>query len=81
MAGQSGSPWPDGVFLKKSWIVLSHAAQAAKAAQTAAGSGKREIQIGYVPSLTVKVLPPILRDFTKKAPGVRVNLHDLTTPE
>jgi LysR family transcriptional regulator, benzoate and cis,cis-muconate-responsive activator of ben and cat genes len=69
------------VFLKQSWIVLSHAAEAAKAAQAADGSGKRLIQIGYVPSLTVKVLPPILRAFTKKAPGVRVNLHDLTTPE
>jgi DNA-binding transcriptional LysR family regulator len=67
--------------VKKSRIVLSHAGEAVKAAQAAAGSGKREIQIGYVPSLTVKVLPRVLRAFGKKAPGARVNLHDMTTPE
>ncbi len=48
----------------------------------AVGSGQRgEIHVGYAPSLTVELLPRILRIFQEANPGVRVQLHDLSTQE
>src|SRR6516225_7654372 len=69
------------VFLKKSRTVLSQADDAVKPAQAAAGSGNGELQIGYVPSLTVALLSRILYAFGKRAPAVRANLHDMTTAD
>ena len=60
------------VFLKQSRTVLSSAANAVKTAQAAGGDGKRELQVGYSPSLAVELLPHMLRIFGKKAPAVRV---------
>ena len=61
--------------------MLSCADDAVKAAQAASAGGKRELQIGYVPSLTVELLSHILRAFGKTAPAVRVNLQNMTTPD
>ena len=65
------------VFLKQSRTVLSCAANAVKTAQAAVGDGKRELQVGYSPSLAVELLPQMLRVFGKKAPAVRVNLYGM----
>ena len=44
--------------------------------------GKRgEIHVGYAPSLTVQLLPPVLREYQEAFPNVRVVLHDLSTQE
>src|SRR5206468_4234348 len=40
-----------------------------------------EIHVGYAPSLTVELLPRALRSFQEANPGVRVQLHDLSTQE
>ncbi|MBM3844768.1 MAG: hypothetical protein FJ405_00590 [Verrucomicrobia bacterium] len=40
-----------------------------------------EIHVGFAPSLTVELLPLALRRFQESSPGVRVQLHDLSTQE
>ena len=57
---------------QQSRTVLSSAANAVKTAQAGGGDGKRELQVGYSPSLAVELLPHMLRIFGKKAPAVRV---------
>ena len=77
------------VRLTEAGRVFHHEAQAAllrvdDAVQTAKafGDGKRgEIQVGYAPSLTLDILPGALRLFQESNPGVRVQLHDLSTGE
>ena len=58
--------------------------RADEAVQTgkAVASGQRgEIHVGCAPSLTVELLPRALRFFQEANPGVRVQLHDLSTQE
>jgi len=48
----------------------------------AVANGQRgEIHVGYAPSLTVEILPRALKLFQEANPGVRVQLHDLSTQE
>src|SRR5690606_11107560 len=45
-------------------------------------SGKNgEIHHGYAPTPTVGTLPPALRAFQEKFPGIRVILHDMSSME
>jgi DNA-binding transcriptional LysR family regulator len=37
--------------------------------------------LGYAPSLTVDLLPNVLRDIRSTNPGLRIQLHDLSTAE
>ncbi|WP_069870841.1 LysR family transcriptional regulator [Streptomyces malaysiensis] len=37
-----------------------------------------KLALGFVPSTTVEILPPILRDFREKFSDVRLDLHELT---
>jgi DNA-binding transcriptional LysR family regulator len=69
------------VFLTEARAVLQRAAEAVAKARAVAGGRAGEINIGYAPSLTVQILPPTLRKFQEKFPGVRVVLHDLSTGE
>ena len=48
-------------------------------AKAVAGGKRGEIHVGYAPSLTVELLPRALRCFRESNPGVRVQLHDLST--
>ena len=67
------------VFLNEARAVLSRAIEAVQVAK-AVGEGKAgEIHVGYAPSLTVEILPRALRNFQESNPGVRVQLHDLST--
>jgi DNA-binding transcriptional LysR family regulator len=65
------------VFLSEAKSVMQRAEEAVQAARAVATGKRGEIQVGYAPSLTVQILPPILRAFQQEMPGVRVVLHDL----
>ena len=69
------------IFLTEAKAVLQHAEDAVNKARAAANGQRSEIHVGYAPSLTVQVLPAILRTFQEKFPLVRVALHDLSSEE
>ena len=69
------------VFLQESLAVLQRAEQAVKAARAAAAGKRGELEVGYAPTLTVRLLPPLLRMYQSAMPEVRVKLHDLSTEE
>jgi len=69
------------VFLAEAREVLLHADAAVNKARAVAHGGSGEIHVGYAPSLTVQILPPILRAFQGEFPHVRVTLHDLSSEE
>jgi DNA-binding transcriptional LysR family regulator len=69
------------VFLNEARAVLNRADEAVLAARAVAGGHRGEFHLGYAPSPTVEILPGILRAFDKTAPGIRVVLHDLATPQ
>lgn len=68
------------VFARECRLILKQVDQAVAAARKAGGDC-REFNIGYAPSLTVKILPRILRHLREKIPEVTIHLHDLTTGE
>ena len=69
------------VFLNEAQAVLRRADEAIQAVQAAARGQQAELNVAYAPSLTVEILPATLRRFQSDSPGVRVNLHDLSTEE
>ncbi len=69
------------VFLTEAWEVLLHATAAVKKAREVAKGRSGEIHVGYAPSLTVQILPLLLRAFQGEFPQVRVALHDLSSEE
>jgi DNA-binding transcriptional LysR family regulator len=69
------------VFLTEVRGVLQRADEAVTAARAIATGGRTELQVGYAPSPTVRIMPPTLRAFQAKFPKVRVRLHDLSTDE
>jgi len=69
------------VFLIEAQAVLQRAEDAVKKARAAVGGTQGEIHVGYAPSLTVQILPPMLRAFQGEFPKVRVVLHDLSSEE
>ncbi|MDR0532334.1 MAG: LysR family transcriptional regulator [Verrucomicrobiales bacterium] len=69
------------IFFTEAQAVLNRAAEAIKAARVVAKGGGGEIHVGYAPSLTVELLPKILRLFQEQAPQVQVRLHDLSSEE
>src|ERR1700720_2504407 len=66
-------------FLTEARIILRRAEDAVEMARDVAGGKRGEIHVGYAPSLTVELLPRALRYFRESNPGVRVELHDLST--
>jgi DNA-binding transcriptional LysR family regulator len=69
------------VFLNEARIILQRADDAVQMAKAVAGGKRGEIHVGYAPSLTVELLPRALKHFRESNPGVRVQLHDLSTQE
>ncbi|HEV2695253.1 MAG TPA: LysR family transcriptional regulator [Verrucomicrobiae bacterium] len=69
------------VFLTGARDVLQQTEAVVKKARAAAGGITGEINVGYAPSLTVQILPPLLRAFQEQLPQVRVALHDLSSEE
>src|SRR5246500_1618552 len=69
------------VFLTEARIILQRADDAVQMAKAVAGGKRGEIHVGYAPSLTVELLPRALKYFRESNPGVRVQLHDLSTQD
>jgi len=69
------------IFLTEARAVLIRADEAVKAAKAVATGQRGELNVGYAPTPTVRILPPTLRAFQAERPGVRVKLHDLSTDE
>ena len=69
------------VFLTEARAVLKRADDAVQVAKAVANGQQGEIHVGYAPSLTVELLPRALKNFQEAHPGVRVQLHDLSTQE
>ena len=67
------------VFLAEVRVILQRVESAAEMAKDVAGGKRGEIHVGYAPSLTVELLPRAMRHFERSNPGVRVQLHDLST--
>jgi DNA-binding transcriptional LysR family regulator len=66
-------------FLAEARIILQRAEDAVEIAKGVAKGKHGEIHVGYAPSLTVEILPRALGCFRESNPGVRVQLHDLST--
>jgi LysR family transcriptional regulator, benzoate and cis,cis-muconate-responsive activator of ben and cat genes len=66
-------------FLTEARIILRRAEDAVERAKAVAGGKRGEVHVGYAPSLTVELLPRALKYFQESNPGVRVQLHDLST--
>ncbi|MCI0538173.1 MAG: LysR substrate-binding domain-containing protein [Verrucomicrobiales bacterium] len=69
------------VFLSEARAVLQRADDAVQSARAVATGGRGELNVGYAPSPTARLLPPALRAFQAESPKVRVRLHDLSTEE
>lgn len=69
------------VFLGEARAVLQRVEAAVQAARAVAAGSREELHIGYAPTLTVRLMPAVLRRFHADMPAVRVKLHDLSTEE
>ena len=69
------------VFLPEAKAVLQRADEATQAVRAVVRGERGQIHVGYAPSPTVELLPCALHTFQNLAPGVRVNLHDLSSEE
>jgi DNA-binding transcriptional LysR family regulator len=69
------------VFLTQARVVLQQATEAVQMVKAVANGQSGEIHVGFAPSLTVEILPRALKIFQEASPGVRVQLHDLSTQE
>jgi DNA-binding transcriptional LysR family regulator len=69
------------VFLGEARAVVARAEQAAQAVKAIASGLTGELHVGFAPSLAVDILPGALREFQAETPGIRVQLHDLSTEE
>jgi DNA-binding transcriptional LysR family regulator len=72
---------PGKLFLNEARAVLLRADKAVQAVRAVAAGQRGQLRVGYAPSLTVELLPNVLRAFETECPGVRVTLHDLSTEE
>jgi DNA-binding transcriptional LysR family regulator len=68
-------------FLPEAKAVLQRAEEASQAVRAVVRGERGQIHVGYAPSPTVELLPCALHTFQNLAPGVRVNLHDLSSEE
>lgn len=68
-------------FVPEAQAVLLRAEEAVQAVRAVVNGERGQIHVGYAPSPTVELLPSALHAFQNLAPGVRVNLHDLSSEE
>lgn len=69
------------LFLPEARAVILRAEQAVQAVRTQAKKERAHLRVGYAPSLTVELLPRVLKLFAEECADVRVSLHDLSTEE
>jgi len=69
------------VFLDEAKDSLRRVDEAVRAVRAVASGAQGELHLGYAPTPTVEILPKLLKAFSKRFPGVRVILHDHSSPE
>ncbi len=69
------------VFLVEARAIIERVEQALQTVQALSDNHQQVIDVGYAPSLSVQILPQILRVFEQTQPLVRVRLHDLSSGE
>jgi DNA-binding transcriptional LysR family regulator len=69
------------IFLNEARAVLSRSQEAVQAVRAVSKGGHAQVRVGYAPSLTVEILPRVLKLFEQEHPGTRVALHDCSTEE
>jgi LysR family transcriptional regulator, benzoate and cis,cis-muconate-responsive activator of ben and cat genes len=69
------------LFLGEARDILKRSDAAVAKARAVATHGRGELQVGYAPTPSVRILPPTLRAFQALLPNVRVRLHDLSSEE
>lgn len=67
------------VFLREARQILERTSEAVLAAQRASRGEAGELALGFVSVADYHVLPPLLREFRARAPGVRLTLTEATT--
>jgi DNA-binding transcriptional LysR family regulator len=68
------------IFVVEAREILQRTADAVKKARASLAT-EAEINVGYIPSGTVEILPRALRIFKGGFPAVRVTLHDMSADE
>ena len=68
------------VFFAEARDILRRTADAVERARASLAS-PTEINVGYIPSGTVEILPRALRAYRRRFPGMQVTLHDLSAEE
>jgi DNA-binding transcriptional LysR family regulator len=69
------------VFLDAARSILNAVDAGIQSVRAVAKQSRGELHIGYAPSPTVEILPKLLSAFQKQLPGVRIVLHDQSSPE
>lgn len=69
------------IFADEARAVLARLETGVAEARKVAAGAAGELHVGYAPSPTITVLPRALERFQRERPGVRVTLHDLSTPQ
>jgi LysR family transcriptional regulator, benzoate and cis,cis-muconate-responsive activator of ben and cat genes len=69
------------IFWQEARAVLNRVEQARQTVRALAQPRREELHVGYAPSVTVELLPSILRDFEAEFPHTQVQLHDASTAE
>jgi DNA-binding transcriptional LysR family regulator len=68
-------------FAVEARAVLSRVEEAIAKGRAVATGTAGELNLGYAPSPTIRLLPAALSQFQRQHPEVRVTLHDHSTPE
>jgi DNA-binding transcriptional LysR family regulator len=69
------------IFLNEARAVLLRSEQAVQAVRAVGKCERGQVRVGYAPSLTVEILPRVLKLFEDQHPGAHVALHDCSTEE
>ena len=69
------------IFLDEARIILARASAAPQLAQAADRGEVGRLAIGYMSATIFTLLPPLLRAFAARHPGVRLDLRELTLPQ
>lgn len=68
-------------FLEQARAILARTAEAVQIAQAADRGEVGRLTIGYMSASIFTLLPPVLREFAARHPGVHLDLRELTLPQ
>lgn len=68
-------------FLEQARSVLARAAEAVETARAADRGEVGRLALGFMSASIYTLLPPVLREFAARHPGVRLELRELTLPQ